>query len=111
MIVNLARRAGDDAILERIDDGVMFEGGQAQPGVVVTFMHDGHEITARIIEVLSPPVGDGAGSEPIVTLEEIDRRRQDRESERALEKLPPRNDLFDTDEQGRPTKLPPRQPE
>ena len=112
MIVNLVRRAGSDASLERIDDGAVFEGGQAQPGAIVTVVHDGHEITARIIEVLAPPSDDGTGSlDPIVTIEEIDRRRHDRESDLALEKLPPPTDLFDTDGQGHSTKLPPRRPE
>ncbi|HYM72071.1 MAG TPA: hypothetical protein VET89_03750 [Stellaceae bacterium] len=109
MIVNLARRAGDELVLERIEDGVMFEGGQAQPGVIVSFTHQGHEISARIVDV-SVPQGGVSGAEPIVTLEQIDPRVQDRESERALEKLPPRHDLFDTGD-GRVPELPPRNPD
>ena len=109
MTVSLARRAGDEFVLERVSDGVVFEGGQAQPGVVVTFVHRGHEVTARVVEVEAGTPGEAAAS--IVTLEEIDANRQDRESERALDMLTPPNDLFDTDEHGQPTKLPPRHPE
>jgi hypothetical protein len=109
MIINLARRAGDELVLEEIDDGVMFEGGQPQPGVIVTFAHEGREISARITEVTTAP-DDPSGKEPIVTLIEIDRPTLDRESEIALDELPPETDLFDPGAGGTQMKLPPRKP-
>jgi hypothetical protein len=109
MIINLARRAGDELVLEEIDDGVMFEGGQPQPGVIVTFTHEGRELSARITDVTNAP-DDPSGKEPIVTLIEIDRPTLDREAEIALDKLPPETDLFDPDSSGTQMKLPPRKP-
>ena len=105
MIINLARRDGDALVLEDIGDGVMFEGGQPQPGVIVTFTHEGQEISARIAEVTASP-----DDEPIVTMVEIDRPALDQESESALEKLPPESDLFELDAPGQPDHLPPRKP-
>ena len=110
MIINLAIRAGDALLLEQIDDGVMFEGSQPQPGVIVTFTHKGREISTRIIDVVSPPPGVRAGADAVVTLEEIDPQAHDRESERALGELPPDSDLFHVDESGQAIKLPPRKP-
>src|ERR1700722_7353766 len=109
MIINLARQAGDALGLENIGDGVMFEGGQPQPGVIVTFTHEGQEISARITEVTASP-DDPTGEEPIVTMVEIDRPALDQESESTLQKLPPASDLFEADAPGQPDHLPPRKP-
>jgi hypothetical protein len=109
MIINLARRAGNELVLEEIEDGVMFEGGQPQPGVIVTFTHRGHEVSARITEVTTAP-DDPSGKEPIVTMVEVDRPRLDGESEITLQDLPPATDLFEADAPGHPEHLPPRNP-
>jgi hypothetical protein len=110
MIINLAKRAGDALLLEEIDDGVMFEGSQPQPGVIVTFHHEGREISARIVDVTPPSLNDPAGADTIVTIEEIDPQTHDRESERTLEELPPDSDMFAVDDNGQEAKLPPRKP-
>jgi hypothetical protein len=87
MIVNLARRDGDNVLLERIDGEMVFVGGAAQEGVLVTFEHDGREVTGRIIKVADDPE-----AEPGVEIELIDEEVHDLESEITLANLPPGND-------------------
>lgn len=88
MIVNLARRAGDGLVLERIEGDVMFEGGEPNEGVLATFSVSGHEVMGRITKV-SHSVPDDVASELIVTVEPIDREAEDIGSEEALQSLTP----------------------
>jgi hypothetical protein len=90
MIVNLTRRVGDRLVVEQqIDSPVMFEGGQPQKDVLVTFALDGHEVTGRIVKV-GPHDPDG---EPIIEVELIDTEALDAESEITLSQLPPKDDF------------------
>jgi|HubBroStandDraft_6_1064221.scaffolds.fasta_scaffold2410081_1 hypothetical protein len=90
MIVNLARHVGDEIVLERLDEPVMFEGGQAQIGVLVSFPFEGREVTARIVDVRPHD------SDPVIEVELIDKEALDVESEMTLAGLPPKDD-FGTD--------------
>jgi hypothetical protein len=92
MIVNLVRRTGNTMIREPLDDGVIFEGGEAQEGVLVTFKRDDREVTGRVIKLSN---GQDPDSGPLIEIEEIDQEAQDAASERVLAKLPARSD-FDT---------------
>jgi hypothetical protein len=92
MIVNLVRRTGDTMIREPLEEGVIFEGGEAQEGVLVTFKRDGREVTGRVIKLSD---GQDPDAGPLIEIEEIDQEAQDAASERVLAKLPARND-FDT---------------
>jgi hypothetical protein len=92
MIVNLVWRTGDTMIREPLEEGVIFEGGEAQEGVLVTFKRDGREVTGRVIKLSD---GQDPVSGPLIEIEEIDQEAQDAASERVLAKLPARND-FDT---------------
>jgi hypothetical protein len=76
MIVNLARRDGDAVTMTPVQD-VIFEGGEPHPGMTATFVLDGHETTARIVDVTGAEARAGGGAEPdeppgTVTLELID---------------------------------------
>ena len=84
----MARRAGDDLVLEPIGGDVMFEGGEPNEGVLATFTFDGREVTGRIIEV-SHSTSNIADSELVVTVEQIDREVEDVGAEEALRSLPP----------------------
>ncbi|HZK89572.1 MAG TPA: hypothetical protein VFC56_05435 [Stellaceae bacterium] len=96
MIVNLARRDGDNVVLERIEGNFLFEGGEAQEGVLVTFEHAGSEVTGRVINVApasfveGPDPGPDAG--PVVEIELVDDCMQDRGGEIARANLPPGDD-------------------
>jgi hypothetical protein len=92
MIVHLAHGEGDDNVLERIDEPVLFEGGQPQIGVLVSFPFRGREVTARIVGIL-PPEPNG---EPIIEVELIDKQALDAQSEITLARLLPKDD-FRTD--------------
>ena len=92
MIINLVRHVGDGVVLERIDDAVTFEGGQAQEGVLVTFPREGREVRGRIVRVLPHDPDD----EPSIDIELIDQQRLDSGSEITLSNLPPKSD-FSTD--------------
>jgi hypothetical protein len=89
MIVNLARRVGDNIVLERIDSPVTFEGGQAQEDVLITFPLEGSEVTARITKVL-PHDPEG---EPAIEVELVDQKVLDVASEVALSRLPAEDDF------------------
>jgi hypothetical protein len=89
MIVNLARRIGDETVLERIDSPVTFEGGQAQEGVLVGFLLDGRDVTARIVKVL-PHDPDG---EPAIEVMLVDQKVLDFEAKVTLARLPPEDDF------------------
>jgi hypothetical protein len=93
MIVNLLRRAGDTMVLERLEGGVTFEGGEAQEGVLATFKLDGRDVTGRIINISEFSPSDDGDGEPLIAIEEIDREAHDAASERVLAELPPRNDF------------------
>jgi hypothetical protein len=88
MIVNLARPAGSGVLLERLEEDVMFEGGEPHEGVLATFMLDGREVSGRIIKV-SHSIPDAVNSELIVTVEQIDPEMEDIGAEEALHSLPP----------------------
>jgi hypothetical protein len=90
MIVNLARPAGNGVILERLEQDVLFEGGEPHEGVLATFALDGREVSGRIIKV-SHSIPDDTGSELIVTVEQIDQAAEDIEAEEALRSIPPGN--------------------
>jgi hypothetical protein len=89
MIVHLARRDGGAIVLERIEEPVMFEGGQAQEGVLVTFPLDGEAVKARIIKVLP----HDPEAEPAIEVELIDEERLDAASLTTLANLPPKDDF------------------
>ena len=95
MIVSLLRRTSDTMVLERLEGGVMCEGGEAQEGVLATFKLDGRDVTGRVINIPEFSPSDDGDGEPLIAIEEIDREAHDAASERVLAKLPPRND-FDT---------------
>jgi hypothetical protein len=92
MIVNLARRVGDVVVQERIGGDLLFEGGEAQEGVLVTFHHDGSELTGRVIHVAEAPPDDDPDAGPVVEVELVDDLTQDLGGERARANLPPSND-------------------
>jgi hypothetical protein len=71
MIVKLARRAGDSAVLEQIGGDLLFEGGAVQEGVLVTFQLDDREFTGRVINVADQP-----DKETVVKIELIDQAAQ-----------------------------------
>jgi hypothetical protein len=81
MIINLARRVGDSVTLEHIDSDLLFEGGAAQEGVLVTFKLD--------------EVADEPGEETVVKIELIDQAAQDAGGEITRANLPP-DDETDT---------------
>jgi len=87
MIINLARRVGDSVTLEHIDRDLLFEGGAAQEGVLVTFQLDDQEVTGRIINVADEP-----GEETVVKIELIDQAAQDAGGEITKANLPPGDD-------------------
>jgi hypothetical protein len=89
MIVNLLRREDDNIVLERIEGDMLFEGGAAAVGVVVTFQLDGRETVGRIVRI-SPT--DDSEAEPIIEIEEIDPGTQDFGGEVARANLPPGDD-------------------
>jgi|HubBroStandDraft_4_1064222.scaffolds.fasta_scaffold1214791_2 hypothetical protein len=86
MIVNLRRLGGDTV---NLDPPIIFEGGEAQPGVLATFTLDGQEMTGRVVGVSGRSPDDPVDWEPVVTIRPIDRERLDAESEAALASLPP----------------------
>jgi hypothetical protein len=92
MIVNLARRDGDTLTLERIDGDLFFEGGDAQIGVLATFMHGGEQVTGRIVNVVRPLSGAPGDGEPVVDIELVDVAVLDAEAQITLANLPPDND-------------------
>jgi hypothetical protein len=87
MIVNLARRVGDSVILEHIDGDLLFEGGAAQEGVLVTFQLDDREFSGRVIKVVDEP-----DEETVVKIELIDQAAQDAGGEITRANLPPDDD-------------------
>ena len=89
MIVNLPRRDGDSAVLERIETLVTFEGGQAQEGVLVVFPLDGENVTARVIRVLP----DDPSGEPAIEVVLVDQAAIDAASAETLARLPPKDDF------------------
>ena len=89
MIVNLARRDGDAATLERLEAPVTFEGGQAQEGVLVVFPLDGENVTARIIRVLP----DDPSGEPAIEVALVDQEAIDAASAETLAHLPLKDDF------------------
>jgi hypothetical protein len=93
MIVNLVRRIGNTMIREPLEEGVMFEGGEAQEGVLVTFTVDGREAKGRVIHLSESAPGEAPGSGPLIEIEEIDQEAQDAASERVLAELPARSDF------------------
>ena len=95
MIVNVVRRAGDSAVLERIDGDLLFEGGAAEEGVLATFQLDGREVTGRVIRVL--PADAAVDAESSIEIELIDEEGHDIDSEITLANLPPDKDEFTTD--------------
>ena len=95
MLVNLARRDGDNLVIERIDEPVDFEGSGAQEGVLVNFPLDGRDVTARIVEVIAPSPDD-PDAVPVITVELVDRAALDAESKITLAHLPPK-DAFTSD--------------
>jgi hypothetical protein len=86
MIVNLTRPNGDSVTLQ---PPIIFEGGEPQPGVLVTCTLDSREMTGRVIEI-SPHRPD---EELVVTIEAVDSEALDIESEVALASLPPAETL------------------
>jgi hypothetical protein len=92
MIVNLVRRAGDTMVQERIDSDLLFEGGDAQEGVLVTFEHEGREITGRVVHVGKAPPENDPGAGLVIEVELIDNLTQDLGGEVARANLPPDND-------------------
>jgi hypothetical protein len=89
--VNLARRLGDTIVQERIAGDLLFEGGEAQEGVLVTFHHDGSELTGRVIHV-AEAADDDPDTGPVIEVELVDDLTQDLGGERALANLPPGDD-------------------
>jgi hypothetical protein len=96
MIVNLVRRVGDTIVQERITGDLLFEGGDAQEGVLVTFHHDGGEITGRVIHVAAAPPDDDPDAGLVIEIELIDDLTQDLGGERARANLPPGDDTDTT---------------
>jgi hypothetical protein len=92
MIVKIMRRDGDNLVAERAAAPVMFQGGAAQEGVLITFPLEDREVTARIVKVWP----DDADGEPVIEVELIDQERLDVESRSTLADLPPK-DEFTTD--------------
>jgi hypothetical protein len=87
MIVNLARRVGDSMVLEHIDGDLLFEGGAAQEGVVVTFRLDDREVAGRVTNVAEHPK-----EETVVKIDLIDQAAQDAGGEITKANLPPGDD-------------------
>jgi hypothetical protein len=92
MIVNLARRVGDSVVLERIEGDLLFEGGDAQEGVLVTFEHEGREVTGRVINVAPSPSDADSAAGPVIEVELIDASTLDIGGEIARANLPPGDD-------------------
>ncbi|HZT89378.1 MAG TPA: hypothetical protein VFA12_15500 [Stellaceae bacterium] len=84
MVVNLLRPGGETV---RLEPPIVFEGDEAQPGVLVTFSLGGTEMTGRVIEVFAPTENPTA-EELVVAVEAVDRDALDAESELALANLP-----------------------
>jgi hypothetical protein len=93
MIVNLVRRTGNTMTREPLEEAVMFEGGEAQEGVLVTFMLDGREVNGRVIKLAESSPGEDPASGPLIEIEEIDQEAHDAASERVLAELPARSDF------------------
>jgi hypothetical protein len=96
MIVNLARRAGDSVVLERIEGDLLFEGGEAQEGVLVTFERDGREVTGRVIHVAPTPSADDPDAGLVIEVELVDDLTKDQGGEIARANLPPGDDTDTT---------------
>jgi hypothetical protein len=85
MLIDLARRAGNALVIDRIEATVDFEGGAAEEGVLATFQLDGRAATGRIIRVFE----SSEHADPVVEIELIDAAAHDRGSTMTLENLPP----------------------
>jgi hypothetical protein len=96
MIVNLVRRVGDALVQERIEGDVLFEGGDAQAGVLVTFQQDGRAITGRVVSVGTAAANDDPDAGLVVEVELIDGLTQALGGEVARANLPPENDADST---------------
>jgi hypothetical protein len=88
MLIDLARRAGNALVIERIEATVDFEGGAAEEGVLANFQLDGRAATGRIIRVFE----SREHAERVVEIELIDDATHDLESEITRANLPPHND-------------------
>jgi hypothetical protein len=88
MLIDLARRAGNALVIERIGATVDFEGGAAEEGVLANFELDGRAATGRIIRVFER----SEDAERVVEIELIDDTAHDLASTTALKNLPPRAD-------------------
>jgi hypothetical protein len=91
MLIDLARRAGNALVIERIEATVDFEGGAAEEGVLANFQLDGREVTGRIIRASE----SSEGAERVVEIELIDEVVHDIDSQITLAELPPPNDTDD----------------
>jgi hypothetical protein len=92
MLIDLARRAGNALVIERIDATVDFEGGAAEEGVLANFQLDGREVTGRIIQIFE----SGDGADRVVEIELIDEVMHDMDSGETLAHLPPGNETDTT---------------
>ncbi|MBV8779253.1 MAG: hypothetical protein JO032_13295 [Alphaproteobacteria bacterium] len=92
MVVNFARCVGDTIVQERIEGDLLFEGGDAQQGVLVTFRHGGREITGRVVSVGAAPPEDDPEAGLVIEVEAIDNETQDLGGEVARINLPPDDD-------------------
>jgi len=92
MLIDLARRAGNALVIDRIEAVVDFEGGAAEEGVLANFQLDGREVTGRIIRIFE----SGDGADRVVEIELIDEVVHDRDSGETLAHLPPGNETDPT---------------
>ena len=88
MLIDLARKAGNALVIERMEATVDFEGGAVEEGVLATFQAEGREMTGRVIRAYD----SAAGAEQVVEVELIDETGHDIESELTLSRLPPGDD-------------------
>jgi hypothetical protein len=92
MLIDLARRAGNALVIDRIEATVDFEGGAAEEGVLANFQLDGREVTGRIIRIFE----SGDDADRVVEIELIDVVVHDMDTEETLAHLPPGNETDTT---------------
>ena len=85
MLVHLIRRDGTRV---PVQPPIIFEGGDAQSGVLATFTMDGREMTGRVVAVSARYPDDPPDWEPIVTIRAVDMPALNAEAEAALASLP-----------------------
>jgi hypothetical protein len=88
MLIDLARRAGNALVIERIEATVDFAGGAAEEGALASFQLNDRTATGRIIRVFE----SSEHAERVVEIELIDAAAHDLEAEITRANLPPRND-------------------